>query len=201
MKNNKLVKILIPVVAIVVVIESIILVSNLDKSDSEVMINQTSEITPVLNKELETTVADFVFATDTKEMKVGKSYEVVLNLVAGKDFNLDGLEAYVNYDPKVLTVSKLTQGTVLPKADKLENVNGMLRSVFFVETPREGHSVKKGDVIKVLSFEVTPKAVGKSVLELGTGNEGKQFVTMVVENATSKQLPFSSNKLEINAIK
>lgn len=201
MKNNKLAKILIPVVAIIVVIESIVLVSNLDKSNDSVIVNQTSELTPMLNKELEDPVVDFVFATDTKEMKVGGSYEVVLNLVARKNFNLDGLEAYVNYDTKMLTVSKLVQGTVLPKADRLTNVDGMLRSIFFISTPKEGYLIKKGDVIKILSFEVTPKAVGKSVLELGTGNEGKQFVTMVVENATSKQLPFSGNKLEINVIK
>ena len=134
-------------------------------------------------------------------MKVGKSYEVVLNLVAKKDFNLDGLEAYINYDSQLLTVSKLAQGTALPKADKLENMSGMVKSIFFIETPKEGYAVKTGEIVKVLSFEVTPKAVGVSTLELGTGNEGKQFVTMVVENTTSKQLPFSGNKLEINATK
>jgi len=199
MKNNKLAKILIPVIAVIVVIESIVLVSNLDKNNDNVVVNQTSELASISNKELEDPVVDFVFATDTKEMKVGKNYEVVLNLVAKKGFNLDGLEAFVNYDTEMLTVSKLAQGTVLPKADRLRNVDGMVESIFFIETPKEGYLIKKGDVVKVLSFEVTPKMAGKSVLELGTGNEGKQFVTMVVENATSKQLPFSGNKLEINA--
>ncbi|HOG37532.1 MAG TPA: hypothetical protein PKZ29_01250 [Candidatus Woesebacteria bacterium] len=201
MKNNKLAKILIPIIAVIVVIESIILVSNLDKSNTGGVANQSSQLSPVLEKEVDNPVVDFVFATDTKEMKVGKSYEVVLNLVAKKDFNLDGLEAYINYDSQLLTVSKLAQGTALPKADKLENMSGMVKSIFFIETPKEGYAVKTGEIVKVLSFEVTPKAVGVSTLELGTGNEGKQFVTMVVENTTSKQLPFSGNKLEINATK
>ena len=201
MKNNKLAKILIPIIAVIVVIESIILVSNLDKSNTGGVANQSSQLSPVLEKEVDNPVVDFVFATDTKEMKVGKSYEVVLNLVAKKDFNLDGLEAYINYDSQLLTVSKLAQGTALPKADKLENMSGMVKSIFFIETPKEGYAVKTGEIVKVLSFAVTPKAVGVSTLELGTGNEGKQFVTMVVENTTSKQLPFSGNKLEINATK
>ena len=200
MKNNKLAKILIPVIAVIVVIESIVLVSNLDKGNTGGIVNQSSQPNSVSQKEVDNPVVDFVFATDTKEMKVGESYEVVLNLVAKEDFNLDGLEAYVNYDPEILTISKLNQGTVLPKADKLENVDGMVRSTFFIETPQEGYVVKTGEIIKVLSFEVKPKIAGVSALELGTGNEGKQFVTMVVENATSKQLPFSGNKLEINAI-
>ena len=160
MKNNKLAKILIPIIAVIVVIESIILVSNLDKSNTGGVANQSSQLSPVLEKEVDNPVVDFVFATDTKEMKVGKSYEVVLNLVAKKDFNLDGLEAYINYDSQLLTVSKLAQGTALPKADKLENMSGMVKSIFFIETPKEGYAVKTGEIVRCYLLRVTPSGRG-----------------------------------------
>lgn len=201
MKKNQLAKILIPIIAVIVVIESIILVSNLDKGNTSSETINRSQEEVVVSEMVESPVVDFVFETETKDMKVGENYNVVLNLIAKKDFNLDGVEAYINYDANLLTVSKLTQGTTLPKANKLDNGEGMIKSRFFIDTPKEGYAVMSGEVIEIVSFEVTPKLEGVSTLELGTGNEGKQFVTMVVETDTSKQLPFSGNRLDINAIK
>ena len=57
------------------------------------------------------------------------------------------------------------------------------------------------EINKIVSFMVTPKVEGQINLELTTSSDDKKLVTMIVETATSKQLTFSSNKLEINAIK
>lgn len=202
MKENKLIKTLIPIVAMIVVLESVILVSNLDKGNN-VADSKIEEVIPTEGEEKdELPVADFVFATDTKEMKVGKSYEVVLNLVAKKDLALDAIETYVDYDPKLVTVSKLVSGSTLPKADvsKIDEKNGKVSVVFLIDE-KAGYVTKSDEINKIVSFMVTPKVEGQINLELTTSSDDKKLVTMIVETATSKQLTFSSNKLEINAIK
>lgn len=202
MKENKLIKILIPIVAMIVVLESVILVSNLDKGNN-MADSKIEELVPTEGEEKdESPVADFVFATDTKEMKVGKSYEVVLNLVAKKDLALDAIETYVDYDPKLVTVSKLVSGSTLPKADvsKIDEKNGKVSVVFLIDE-KAGYVTKSDEINKIVSFMVTPKVEGQINLELTTSSDDKKLVTMIVETATSKQLTFSSNKLEINAIK
>ncbi len=203
MKENKLIKILIPIVAMIVVVESVVLVSNLDKGNNNVADSKIEEVVPTEGEQKdESPVADFVFATDTKEMKVGKSYEVVLNLVAKKDLALDAIETYVDYDPKLVTVSKLVSGNTLPKADvsKVDEKNGRVSTVFLIDD-KSGYVTKSDEINRIVSFMVTPKVEGQINLELTTSSDDKKLVTMIVETATSKQLTFSSNKLEINAIK
>jgi len=200
MKENNLVKILIPIVAVIVVIESVLLVSNLSKNESVVTVDN---ITPTEEVEkIEAPVADFVFATDTKEMKVGKSYEVILNLVGKQNLTLDGIETYVKYDPEKITVSKLISGKTLPKAEisKIDSKLGTISNVLLIDDVK-GYVVKSNEINKVISFTVTPKKEGLITLELITSSEDKKSVTMIVETTTSKSLTFSSNKLEINATK
>lgn len=203
MKENKLIKILIPIVAVIVVLESVILVSNLD-SGSKVVDNTVEEVGTATAEEekMELPVADFVFATDTKEMKVGKAYEVVLNLVGKKDLALDAIETYIEYDPQLATISKLTTGDTLPKADvlKVDSKEGRISTVFLIDE-KSGYLVEPEEINKIVSFTVTPKVEGVIDLELTTSSDDKKLVTMIVETATSKQLAFSSNKLEINATK
>jgi hypothetical protein len=201
MKENNLTKILIPIIAVVVIVESVILMSNLSKDKSNVVTDNVVTPTEEVEK-VETPVADFVFATNTKEMKVGKSYEVVLNLIGKKDLTLDAIEAYVKYNPELVTVTKLVGGSTLPKANlsKIDIKTGLVSSIFFIDVGKN-YSVKTNEINKVISFTVTPKKEGLIDMELITSSEDKESVTMIVETITSKPLAFSSNKLEINATK
>jgi hypothetical protein len=203
MNKQNLIKILIPIIAVVVVTESIILVSNLDKNVSNLsdVSSEAEKVTPT--EEISQPVADFIFETETKEMKVGKSYEVNLSLVGKQNVNLDAMEVYIKYDSKKMTVSKLTVNKDLPKTTKNSGINaesGLISSVFLWDIG-EIYSVKTDEVASILSFMVTPKVVGDFEISLLTGNTDEKSVTMIVENPTSKSLMFLGNKLEIQVSK
>jgi len=204
MNKDKLIKILIPVVAVVVIIESVVLVPSLTKNSSSEMTESEREETILETEEERLPVADFVFATDTKEMKVGKSYKVVLNLVGKENFAVDAVEAYVSYDPKMVTVSGLTQGKDLPVKEILQadNSTGLISSVFLVDVnDRAGYQVKLDEMKEVFSFMVTPKSEGEFSLELVSEADEGELVTVLPETGTSDQLPFNTSRLDINVTK
>jgi hypothetical protein len=202
MKERKIIKLLIPLIAVVVVVESVVLVSNLDKKTVDVS-DTSLEETVVPTEEVKEPVADFIFETETKEMKVGKSYKVNLNLVGSKDVNLDAMETYIKYDPAKVTVSKLVANKDLPEMTKTSGIDtktGLISSVFIWENIGEYYSVKTDKVSPVLSFMVTPKIVGETEISLLGSNATDGYSTLLVENVTSNQLLFLSNKLEINTV-
>lgn len=204
-EKNKLVGILVPIIAIIIIFESVLLVSRLNTNNAKPAVvevvktqeaSQSSEVKPVES------VLDLVFATDTKEMKVGKTYKMELNMVAKDDKTIDALETYIKYDPVVITVSGLSFNSKLPKPtlSKIDAVKGFVEGIILVEA-KPGLVIKNGEVTQILSFNITPKKAGVSNLEISTGNDDKNFATMVVESVISKEIPLSVNKLEINVIK
>lgn len=200
MKKENLMKILIPVVSVIVVVESVVLVSNLNKGVSNV------ETDSIGNEEVEVVkepVADFMFETETKEMKVGKSYKVSLNLVGKKDVVLDAVEAYVKYDPEKLTVSKLASGEGMPELVKKSGIDtktGEVSALLWWDIGKY-YNVKTDGIDTLVTFMVTPRVEGMTELDLVTSVGDKESVTMMVESSTSEELAFLSNKLEINATK
>ena len=203
MNKEKLIKFLIPLVAVVVVLESVILVSGLSKNN---------EITEQTNESVEQTAevknerlpaVDFVFAADSKEMKVGKSYKVTLTLVGKESFAVDAIEAYIKFDPNLATVSKLTPGTNLPedkRVAKIDSTEGLI-SIAFLTDKKDGYQVDAEDQREVVSFMVTPKSEGSLTFDLLSGSSGEELVTLLPETMTSDVLPFTSNKLDINVTK
>ena len=200
MKEGKIMRILIPIVAVVVVLESIILVSKLGKN--VVTTNVTTDVVEEVEQVREP-VADFVFETETKEMKVGKSYQVNLNLVGSKEVNLDAIETYVKYDSDKVTISKLTASKDLPqtlKAPKVDTNTGLISAIFLWDVG-EIYSIVPDQVIQVLSFTVTPKVAGETSISLVEADGTDTSSTLLVESVTSNKLLFLSNKLEISAVK
>lgn len=203
MKQNNLVKILIPIVALVVVVESVVLVSSLNKKTTTSEVLPTGEVitkTPVANDQ---PVVDFIFETESKEMKVGKSYKVNLNLTGKLNASLDAMEIYIKYDPAKLSVTNLVGNKDLPALTKNSGIDaksGLISSMFLWELGEVG-SIQQDETELVLSFMVTPKVEGETEISLNTGSNSEKSVTIIVENSTSESLTFLGNKLEINATK
>ena len=203
MKENKIIKILIPVFALIVVFESVMLVSNLDKNTTptgEVKIEK--ELTE--QKMVEEPVADFIWETDSLEMKVGKTYNVALNLLSKQDLSLDSVETHIYFDPKMVSVSKLETnkkiGEVL-KPTGIDNVKGFIRAIMWKNPDEDGYEAKKGETVEVLSFVVTPKLEGKIEFDLSTSMTDDKLASIIVDSNTAKPLAYFSNILEINVIK
>ncbi len=205
MEQNKIIKILIPVIAIVVVFESIVLVTNLNKNSTNLPQTDTNPNQGVeVSKEPEKPVADFIWQSDNTEMEVGKSYTVSLNFLSSQDLVLDSIETYIYFDPKLVTVSKLATNKAVGEELKPTGIDskiGLITAILWNDNKGVGYEAKKGESAKVLSFTVTPKVEGNLEFSLSTSTANNKFASIIVETNTAKTLAYSSNKLEINVIK
>lgn len=207
MKMNDTVKFLIPLVAVVVIIESVVLVTGVLRKgtgsvvDNTVVVNGT-KVSPVVTVVKTPTMVDLVFEVGTRTMNVGKQYPVSLNMLTKKDYQVDTFDVYVKYDPLAVDVSGLTFDKRLgkPAFSKISKDKGLIVANVYMSDPK-GVKVAMSEVLKMMSFSVTPKKSGLTTLEVSAGNANGESATMLVENGTSKVIPFSSNKLEVTVIK
>lgn len=202
MKKEKIIKILIPFIAVIVIVESVILVSNLGKSVPDVsdVALEVEEVTPT--KKVSQPVVDFIFETKNKEMKIGKPFEVSLGMVGKKEINLDSIEIYIKYDPSKVEISKLNVSSSLPKVDRLTKIDdqeGLISSIILWGEGKK-YSMKTNELDPILSFMVTPKVKGKTEISILDDVSGSKYSSFLIENITSNKLLPLSNKLEINAV-
>jgi hypothetical protein len=202
MTKENIIKILIPLVAIVVVIESVTIISKLNNTtQSNNPVSQTEEIMPT--EEVKSPVASFIFETDSKKMVVGKPYTVNLSLTGIENVDLDAMELYIDYDPEKVTVSKLTTDENLPQLTQnsgIDSETGLISSMFLWDVG-ETYSVKTDETTLILSFVVTPKVEDISRINLLTKGSTDESTSIIVESLTSEPLNFLANNLEIDTTK
>lgn len=205
MNNNKLIKFLIPLVAIVVVFESIVLVNNLEKPTEVNQSNKVEEKKPTEEVVIENPVINFDFKVSSKtptEMKLGKTYKIDLVLNSVENKAIDGLETYIKYDPEIFKITNLVSNSKLvkPEISKIDNEAGMLSNILLIEE-KEGLTLESGKEVNVLSFNITPLEEGDYSLELSNNSVDKKYDTLIVETGTSKSLGWTGGKLDINVTK
>jgi len=204
MKDNKLIKFLIPLVAAVVVFESILLVNNLEKSNNKIKVDDVKNeqvVEEVVEKE--EPVVSFSFDPDiSTEMKVGKTYKVSLVLKPEDDRVIDAIETHIKYDPMSLKISGLipNKKLVSPIISKINSEAGIVSNIYLIED-KTGLSLTSEKELNILTFSVTPQSEGVFTLDLNTGEQNKTHETLVMETGTAKSLGWTGGKLEINVTK
>lgn len=211
MKDNNLLKFLIPLVAVVVIAESVMIVFGLDKKQpiaeettpalvEDQITNKV--VTPVVTVKQEPVVAEVLFSVDSTLMKIGKPSKVTVSLLPKKDLSVDAVDLYVKYNANGLDVSSPVSDKMAPKPQfiKVSKDKGLVVANYLISEAK-GWQLVGGRVAGLLSFVVTPKVEGSYVFEIGSGNSNLVSATMIVENGTARVLPFSSSKLEIKASK
>lgn len=206
MNNNKLIKFLIPLVAAVVVFESIVLVNNLEKSNrTDQNIKTEEEQTKVKETVVEDPVINFnlrVNSTSSAQMKVGKSYKIDLVLNPIETKAVDGIETYIKYDPETFKITNLVSNPELvkPEISKIDSNLGMLSNILLIED-KDGLLLASNKEIVLYSFNVTPLEVGEYSLNLSSDSVDKKYDTLVVETSTAKSLGWTGGKLDIKVTK
>jgi len=205
--NMKYIKVLIPVVAVLVIAESVVLLSSISKrakvttdlSQTILTPGETPTVSVPGDEEVDFNV---VFGTEQVQMQVGKLSKVEVSLLAKKTRSVDSLNLYVKYDPKVFNITNLTFDSRLPKPtfSKVSTAKGMI-VVNYLISEAAGMKINEGDSLALIKFDATPKMVGDYSFEISNGNEANESATMFVENATVKALPYSGNKLTVNVTK
>jgi len=202
MKNqSNLVKILIPVVAVIVLAESLMLISNLSKKDTNVVIDKSkTTTTPAVVTIVDNKSAVYeVSVTTATEMKLNKSEAVEVTAVGNSDRSLDSVNVYLKYDPTAFEITNLTFDKKLPTPafSKVSQTTGLVVVNFLISAPA-GLKISSGEALSLMRFSAKPVKTGVFAFEVSTGSQGKESTTMFVENATSKVLPFLSSKLTVN---
>jgi hypothetical protein len=200
-KNNNIFRIFIPIIAVIIIFESVMLVSGLEKNT--VQVKESTGSADVKKQEVKLNNSfELQFIADSTEIKVGKNYKISLQGLVKEKRALDAIDISIKYDAKNLDISELVFDEKLqkPMVGKAIKEDGMIVVKYIIET-KQGITFNVDDIVSLLSFNVKAKQAGNYEFEIATGNEDKKFATMFIENTTVKALPFTSNKLEINAIK
>lgn len=197
MEKNKILKVLVPVVAVVIILESVLLVEGVVSKKKNTMVIDTKQ------EEIKNPAFDIGMKLDKSALTVGGLGKVEVTAKTKTARQLDNVNLYVQYDPSMVTVTNLVFPNKLPKPtyQKISDKRGMVVVNYYVTDKPEGYGMKAGESVVLATFEIQPKKTGVVDLEISTGNEMKESVTMIVENATGEALPFSSNKLSINVVK
>ena len=133
--NNKILKTLIPIIAVVIIFESVMLVSGLEKS--RVITKESTGSAEIKKEEVITNNAfDLIFITDSKEMSVGKNYQVKLQGLVKEKSTLDAIDIAIKYDAKNLDITGLVFDEKLPKPfiSQVIKEDGMIVVKYLIET-------------------------------------------------------------------
>ncbi len=212
MQKNSLIKILVPVVAVVVIFESVMLVSGLINKRNSVERDETASsaklevveesITNDESKqppEAQVSEANLELSASSSQMVLGSKGEVSAALTTDKQMFLDAVNLYFKYDPAKVLVTGLTFGKGMPKPafSKISKDKGLVVVNFLVTEP-SGLEVPAGKSLELAKFTVEPLVEGSFDIEMSTGKESKESATMLVEAKTARAVPFASEKLTVN---
>jgi hypothetical protein len=205
MNQNNILKYLVPIVAVIVVAESVVLISRLknngvtpptDKKVVETGSVKNDSVSPVVSGN---EVYQISLSSDKATYKVGENGEVKVMMKGSADKSVDSVNVYVKYDPSIFEAKDMMFDKKLPAPafSKVSTLRGLMVANFLISDPK-GLSLKSGEDLLLMSFKMKALKPGVHNFEISTGKEMKESATMIVENGTSKPITFSSNKLTVN---
>jgi hypothetical protein len=201
-EKNKFTKIVLPIVAVLVIAESIAVITSVEKRQN--LIDNTSQIIDKLeNKAPTAVVTQNDLAIDVKADKTtlakGQKSKVTVSLNPVTSTGYDSVAVYLSYDPSLFDISQLTAGKAMPSPVflKASTKEKMIVANFLI-SEKGGLKAESGSQIEVFSFNATAKKSGVGDFKITTGKGSSESASMIVENGTSKVLPFKGNSLTIN---
>jgi len=192
------------VVAVLVIIESIILVDKITNTGTG---SQLSLIDKSVTPKAEVVNPDLTMSlrSDKGEVGLGEPVKITVNLTDKSTHKIDGIEVYVKYDLSAFDIIDMEYSDRLPKPDVAINSTkkGLVLVNYLISTPADGF-VLDANELKLLSFMAVPKKAGDFNFEINTDQQSSESVSIVAEHALNgsvpKSLPLASNPLTIRVI-
>ena len=188
--NLKKAKWLIPLLALLVIFESILVVERLSKKVSQ---EERSSL-PVELKEEEPVMISW---EGENQIVAGEEGEVKVVMTTLKNLALDGIDVLIEYDPEYLEIigtdpsdrfSYLARNWIEPEKKRI------LVSMLETDLP-EGVSFEAGEGVTLLTIKYTALKSGKTKLKIIGGDD--QAGTVLAENGTAQKIPFTSEEFMI----
>jgi len=184
--NQKAINFLIPLFAIVVIIESLVLVAKLTQKPAvtSVKISTSTNVVSKLNYK-------WGINLDTVKTGVMTNVPLLLTSVDNK-VGVDAIDLYINYDPSIAEVVDVTvgKGLPVPTFKKINKEKGLV-VLNFLMSDANGFILNKNVAAELINLKV-------NFLKEGTVDFSLGEASLVVENTSAKVLPFNSEKLVIN---
>lgn len=191
MDKEKIIKFLIPVAAVLVIIESVVLVSGALKKKSEVTVEETVDSAPI----------QLSLTAEKASLSVGEELPVSFKLVTSEERAVDAIETYIKFDPTAFEVSGLTFDNDLPQPTiaKVSRQKGMILVTYLVDEP-SGYQLVADTEVALANFSLTAKKSGSYDLEITTSLAPAGSASMVVDSANSEVIPFEVSNLKVNVL-
>lgn len=170
------------IVAVIIIVESVMLISNAQTKKPVVDDNNTEDIQ---NSETKT---EYAVGFEWLEEEDGKP---VLMLKANRDVSIDAIDLYIAY--KNAKVNSIINSDELPKPSfsKISTEKSLVVMNYLISEP-EGFKITAGQSVKVVKLGISPISTEAADFSIDAR-------TQVVENGTVKVLPFTSNNLIVNS--
>lgn len=199
MNKSNVLKYVIPIIAVLVIAESVYLVNSLISSKDSV-----SKVVDIVGQDYvdETSEEKVVLSvvSDSEDYSVGSEVTVNVLMVSKEELLADAINLYVSYDPAMTELSDLAAGEGMPKPtfEKISDKKNMVVMNYYIED--NGLAFEPGEGRILATFKAKILKAGVLNFDLSTGIEDKDSATMIVENSTSEAVPFSVSNLRVEVL-
>jgi len=201
MNKSNVLKYVIPIIAVLVIAESVYLVNSLISSKDSV--NKVVDIVGQDYMAEETSQEKVMLSvvSDAEDYSIGSELTVNVLMVSKEELLADAINLYVSYDPTMAEVSDLVAGEGMPKPtfEKISDKKNMVVMNYYIED--NGLAFEPGEGRILATFKAKILKEGELNFDLSTGIEDKDSATMIVENSTSEAVPFSVSNLRVEIVK
>lgn len=200
MGNKNYLKFIIPVVAVLVVVESVVLVGNLG-SRNRVGEQGAGEPKVTVSEPTKAAVPLIVSVkSESQTVGVGEMAKARVEVLPRVAKAVDGVSVYIKFDPTKVKVSGLEFNANLPKpiVGKVSKSGDMV-VVNYLIAAKDGYQLAANLPFNLLTFSYQPLKAGEIDFNLLTSKESKDSATMIVENGSSLSLSFETQNLRVKA--
>ena len=189
----KKIKWLLPVLALLVIFESVLIVQKLNANKSKESLIKEGALPTELQQE---NAAQISFSGESTAV-LGQEGQVSVVMLPIGNLSLDGIDVLIDYDPEYLDIIGITptdKFSYLARNWIEPDKKRILVSMVETDLPT-GVSFQAGDQVTLLTISYLAKKAGTTSLTIVGGvNEAG---TVLAENTTAKKLPFTSENIDI----
>lgn len=193
-------------VSVVVILESVFLIDSLSKGTPVTVGNNSKPAAMTATVTPQEPGMAMAVSSNKAQVKVGDSVKVTVALSDLRQRKVDGVDLYLNYDPKAFKISGLVYSEVFKKPEVaiVSEKKGMVVINYFLTSPAEGYQLSDKPV-NLVSFTAKSLVAGASKFEVNTSQQNADSVSIVAEHAQGntgpRAVPFATSPLVINAVK
>ena len=207
MISKKYLKIIIPIIAVLVLVESVVLVNSLESQKTQRQISYKPEIievdkdVPEVSKVANNEDVTIKLEAEKASVVVDQLsfVDVMMSTTVSKSF--DAVSVYVEVDTQKVALERVEINNSMPKpiVAKISKKGNVALVNYLISSP-SGYRLTAAGSVALARIYFTPLESGKTSFKI-MGEGQSEAETMLVETGTSKVIPFNSGDLSVSILK